>query len=302
PTSIPDPRFTVHNFSSIGAIAESGTGWHGTRQLASALRSSDTDAIAISFGGNDLRWGNQSPAEVLEDFQAMKKMIERAEKSFFIATIAPYYGPNESTAPLILELNRLIREAFPAYQILEFHENFPAEFMASDGTHILPIGHRDRAARAAEMLYGIQHCRDGTPCRTPRLCFHPGNGDKLLKISGQSFEALQGLVPFGACVTSEKLVEKSLLAEDLAKTAWAIDLQTEMDKREQEARLDCANSDPCREIGRCAAVSDPEDHSRFICRPARHLHCAESRICATENRCRNWFGECIAEDPVALEP
>lgn len=298
PGMIPDPRFRVHNFASIGAIAESDTGAHGTLQLARALRSAQTDAVVVSFGGNDLRWANQLPAEVLEDFQAMHKLISRAGKAFFVTTVAPYLGRREDTPGLILELNDLIRETFPAHQILEFHEDFPVEFMASDGVHILAPGHRLRAARGAELLYGIQNCREATPCQAPRICFHPGNDSRLRKASGQNFAALQGLMPFGACVTPGELAAKTQLAAELTDTVWQIELRTEMELREHDALLACAASPSCKELGHCAAVSDPENASRFLCRPTRHLHCAESRICATEDRCLNWFGECIAEDDV----
>ena len=294
---IPDPRLRIFNYSALGGEILGAYPKDGTLQFASALREPAVDLLIASFGINDLRQGAKTPQEVLEKYRWMAERAKLAGKRFLATTLAPYTGSRTDTPALAEELNQLLREHFDKDSLIEFANEFPEGALNSDGVHLSEHGHELRAIIAQPHIYGTTNCRGGTPCTAPRLCFNKGNNDRIEKISGQSYAVLRGFLPEAACVLPAALKARAKIAADTAADAWTIPFQASLRSNENLRHEECRASVECREVGNChsflvypVVAGGPS----FECRPSRHLHCFESAACKNENRCRNWFGECVS--------
>jgi lysophospholipase L1-like esterase len=291
---VADPRLLSLNYASIGGQALGNLPRDGDLQLANALREPSVDLVIASFGINDLRQG-ATPQELLGKYQSMAAQTRRAGKHFLPTTLAPYRGPLPDTPDLVQEFNQLLRDAFGQDAVIEFFGDLPPEALDSDGVHVTAQGHDLRRAAALPHIYGTVTCKRGTPCTPPRICFHAGNSERIEAIVGEGYPALRGFLPQAACVRPADLKARAAVAAQAAETVWNASLQEKIETDRLKFEEGCLLSRECQTVGNCGAVAMAGSGNAFECRPARNLHCLESLACQNENRCVNWFGECIEE-------
>ena len=123
----------------------------GAYWLDRALALAPPSLVILAFGTNDLRSG-KSPAEVVEGYRKLKQRSEQAGARVLIALTPPMKPKTIDKSPEVLELNELLRKAFPG-ETVDFHTGFDlATDLTPDGIHFTEQGQRKRAAAVSAAL------------------------------------------------------------------------------------------------------------------------------------------------------
>lgn len=133
----------------VGAPVCQGIG----EAFAAMLVEQGADVVVAAFGTNDLIAHGHTPAEVVDCYEATRDFL--GQRQLFVALTPPVHPPFPDAAAhnlLIDELNALLRAAFPAERIVDFHDGFTPDLYASDGLHFNAAGQQKRAERAVEAL------------------------------------------------------------------------------------------------------------------------------------------------------
>jgi len=119
--------------------------------LDRALALAPPSLVILAFGTNDLRSG-KSPAEVVEGYRKLKLRSEQTGARVLIALTPPMKPKTIDKSAEVVELNELLREAFPG-EIVDFYTGFDlATDLTPDGIHFTEAGQRKRAAAVSEAL------------------------------------------------------------------------------------------------------------------------------------------------------
>jgi lysophospholipase L1-like esterase len=119
--------------------------------LDRALALAPPSLVVLAFGTNDLRSG-KSPAEVVEGYRKLKARAEEAGSRVLIALTPPMKPKTIDKSAEVLELNELLRQAFPG-EIVDFYTGFDlATDLVPDGIHFTEAGQRKRAAAVTAAL------------------------------------------------------------------------------------------------------------------------------------------------------
>jgi lysophospholipase L1-like esterase len=123
----------------------------GAYWLDRALALAPPSLVIMAFGTNDLRSG-KTPAEVVEGYRKLKQRSEQAGARVLIALTPPMKPKTIDKSAEVLELNELLREAFPG-ETVDFFTGFDlATDLTPDGIHFTEAGHRKRAAAVSEAM------------------------------------------------------------------------------------------------------------------------------------------------------
>lgn len=138
------PRFLNYGFPGARAAAVpkfrviGGDYW-----LERALALAPPRVVILAYGTNDLQAATP-PAQIVDQYRALKQQAEQAGARVLIALTPPLRLKHRDYSAEVTALNDLLRSAFPPESLLDFHTGF-AENLAPDGVHLTPEGHAKRA-------------------------------------------------------------------------------------------------------------------------------------------------------------
>jgi len=119
--------------------------------LDRALALAPPSLVIMAFGTNDLRTG-KTPAEVVEGYRKLKERSEQAGARVLIALAPPMKPKTIDKSAEVVELNELLRKAFPG-EIVDFYTGFDiATDLTPDGLHFTESGQKKRAAAVREAM------------------------------------------------------------------------------------------------------------------------------------------------------
>ena len=122
----------------------------GDYWLERALALAPPSVVILAYGTNDLQAATP-PAQIVDQYRALKQQAEQAGARVLIALTPPLRPKGRDYSTEVAALNDLLREAFPAESLIDFHTGF-ADALAPDGVHLTPEGHARRARIVREAL------------------------------------------------------------------------------------------------------------------------------------------------------
>jgi lysophospholipase L1-like esterase len=145
--------FTGTTITRTGRTLPDGTPLYASMWIARARTEVAPDVAVLAYLTNDVLIG-VAPGIAVDALEYEYDLLRHHGLRVLVALCPPFFPKEADHSAAVAEINRRIVEAFPAVDVIDFHDGMVAADYGPDGIHIKGSGQEKRAAAALAALVG----------------------------------------------------------------------------------------------------------------------------------------------------